>query len=97
MSFKETSNWNKKTELKAFLIFKRLEEIDFPRGKQMELCRKMEQETNLEAGNISAKVSNYKSVAGINNNSNASNDTKEYYLKYKNLSIEDLEDIIEKV
>ena len=97
MSFKETSNWNDKTELKAFLIFKILESIDFPRGKQIELCRQMQQETNLEAGNISAKVSNYKSVAGINNNSNASNDTKEYYLKYKDFSIEELENIIKKV
>ena len=97
MSFKDDSNWNEKNELKAFLIFKRLQEVNFPRGKQMELCRQMEQETSLEAGNISAKVSNYKSVAGINNNSNASNDTKQSYSKYKDLSIKELEDIINKV
>ncbi len=94
MSFKKDSNWNEKNELKAFLIFKKLQEVNFQRGKQMELCRYMEQETNLDAGNISAKVSNYKSVAGINNNSNASNDTKQSYLKYKDHSIKELEDII---
>jgi len=97
MSFKDSSNWNEKNELKAFMIFQRLKELNFPRGKQMKLCREMEKETNLDAGNISAKVSNYKSVAGINNNSNASNDTKETYSKYKDYSIEKLEELINKV
>ena len=97
MSFKNDSNWNKKNELKAFLIFKKLEALNFPRDKQMELCRKMEKETNLDAGNISAKVSNYKSVAGINNNSNASSDTKENYSRYKDYSIAKLEELISKV
>ena len=97
MSFKYDSNWNEKNELKAFLIFKKLEALDFPRGKQMELCREMEKETNLETGNISAKVSNYKSVAGISNSSNASSDTKENYLKYKDYSIAKIEELISKV
>ena len=97
MSFKNDSNWNKKNELKAFLIFKKLEALKFSRGKQIELCRKMEKETNLDAGNISAKVSNYKSVAGINNNSNASSDTKENYSRYKDYSIAKLEELISKV
>ena len=97
MSFKDSSNWNKENELKAFVIFQKLKEVGFPRGKQMELCREMEKETNLDAGNISAKVSNYKSVAGINNNSNASSDTKETYSKYKDYSIEKLEELIRKV
>ena len=96
MSFKDSSNWNEKNELKAFVIFQRLKEVDFPRGTQMKLCREMEKETNLDAGNISAKVSNYKSVAGINNDSNASSDTKDTYLKYKNYSIEKLEELISK-
>jgi len=97
MSFKDNSNWNEKNELKAFLIFKKLEALDFPRGRQMEFCREMEKETNLEAGNISAKVSNYKSVAGINNSSNASSDTKENYFKYNDYSIEKIEELISKV
>ena len=97
MSFKNDSNWNKKNELKAFLIFKKLQEINFPRGKQMYFCRQMEKETTLDAGNISAKVCNYKSVAGINSSSNASNDTKQSYLLYKDYSIKELEDIINKL
>ena len=96
MSFKDSSNWNEKNEFKAFIIFKKLEALGFPRGKQMEFCREMEKETNLDAGNISAKVSNYKSVAGINNNSHPSSDTKENYSKYKNYSIEELEKKIKK-
>jgi len=97
MSFKDSSNWNEKNELKAFIIFKKLEALGFPRGKQIELCREMEKETNLDAGNISAKVSNYKSVVGVNNNSNASSDTKENYSKYKDYSVEELEEKIKKV
>lgn len=97
MSFKNNSEWNQKNELKALLIFKRLYEIQFKRGKQMEFCKQMEQETTLSAGNISAKVSNYKSVAGINNKSNASKDTIESYLKYKNYSIQELEYVINKM
>jgi hypothetical protein len=34
-------NWNKKNELKAFLIFKKLEVLGFPRGKQMKFCKEM--------------------------------------------------------
>lgn len=94
MSFRKNSNWNEKNELKAFLIFKKLEKECFPRGKQMELSRQMAKNTNLSEGSISAKVSNYKSLAGINNNSNASKATKLLYSKYKDLSIKELEQII---
>ena len=94
MSFRKNSNWNEKNELEAFLIFKKLDKECFPRGKQMELSRQMAKNTNLSEGSISAKVSNYKSVAGINNNSNASKSTKLFYIKYKSLSIQELEQII---
>ena len=59
--------------LQAYKIFRILLEEKFPRGLQMNLCKELEKETEfLSSGNISAKVSNYKSVAGINNSSNAS-------------------------
>ncbi len=60
----------------------------------MEYCREMSRRTNLDAGNISAKVSNYKSVAGINNASNASVNTVELYNKYGYLSIQELEKLV---
>jgi hypothetical protein len=94
MSYRDDSEWNEKNELKCLFIFKKLEAEKFPRGKQMEYCREMERSTNLDAGNISAKVSNYKSVANINNASNASENTKEIYKKYNHLSLREIQDLI---
>lgn len=62
----------------------------------MEYCREMSSKTELDAANISAKVCNYKSVAGIYNNSNASVNTIELYRKYNRLSIQEIENIISK-
>ncbi len=97
MAFRENSNWNQKTELEAFLIFKTLEQEQFPRGRQIKLCKEMAKKYDLSEGNISAKVSNYKTEADINNTSNASKDTIENYWKYKTLSIDELKTIIKKV
>ncbi|MCG3706240.1 hypothetical protein L5F43_07005 [Aliarcobacter butzleri] len=95
MSFKVTSGWNEKTELQAYKIFRILLDKKFPRGLQSKLCKELAQEIKLlSSGNISAKVCNYKSVAGINNSSNSSSDTKKNYEKYKNLSIIELDLII---
>ncbi len=58
---------------------------------QIKLCRDISKKYNLSEGNISAKVSNYKSVAGINNSSHASDETRKTYEKYKNSSIEDID------
>lgn len=94
MSYRENSEWNKANEIRCLIIFQKLKETDFPRGKQMEYCQNMSRSTNLDVGNISAKVSNYKSVAGINKPSNASQNTKEIYEKYKDFTIKELEDLI---
>ena len=93
MSFR--SEWNEKNELRSLLIFKKLEANNFPRGKQVELCREIEKITSLSTGNISAKVSNYKSIAGINNSSNASENTKKIYKNFKDFSISQLEKVID--
>lgn len=89
--------WNEKSELQCLLIYKILNADNFPRGKQIELCRELTKFTTLTEGSLSAKVSNYKSVAGINNHSNASSDTIKYYEKYKNISIDDLKKVIDKL
>ena len=94
MNYKDSSEWNEENEIRCLIIFKKLETENFPRGKQMEYCREMEKITNLDAGNISAKVSNFKSVAGINNDSNASQNTKDIYAKYKNTSLPELEALL---
>ena len=66
MAYKESSLWNEKNEIRCLIIMKQLQAEGFPRGRQMELCREMSKITGLDAANISAKVGNYKSVAGIN-------------------------------
>jgi hypothetical protein len=62
MSYRKNSEWSDHNEICCLIIFKRLEEENFPRGKQMEYCRNMLHSTNLDVGNISAKVSNYLSI-----------------------------------
>jgi hypothetical protein len=94
--YRYNSEWNDENELRCLVIFKRLEEKEFPRGMQMKLCREMSPVTNLDVGNISAKVCNYKSVAGVNNESNASTKTIEIYRRYRKLSIPEIQKIIEK-
>ena len=94
MSYRASSNWNELNELRSLVVFKKLQETGFPRGRQMDLCREMSLISGLEPGNISAKVCNYKSMAGINNNSNASQNTKEIFNTYGSLSISELERMI---
>jgi len=96
MTYRDNSNWNKQNELKCLLIFKKLEAENFPRGKQIDYCKSMEKITNLSVGSISAKVCNYKSVAQINNDSNASKNTIDIYCKYGSLSISEILNLINK-
>jgi hypothetical protein len=97
MSYKESSNWNEINEIRCLIIFKRLQNEKFPRNKQMSYCREIEKVSNLDASNLSAKVSNFKSVAGINKSSNASKNTIYVYNTYGHLSINELEKIIQKL
>ncbi len=94
MSYRKTSLWNELNELRCLLAFKKLEQLGFPRGKQSELSREISQKSGLEVGNVSAKICNYKSVAGINNTSNASVNTKQLYTRYEGKSISELETLI---
>jgi|694.fasta_scaffold79599_4 hypothetical protein len=94
MNYKDTSDWNNINELRCLLILKKLTDENFPRNRQMQLCREVANISNLTSGSISAKVSNYKSLAGINNKSNVSNNSKIIYKKYKQYSISELEKVI---
>ncbi|NOY48409.1 MAG: hypothetical protein GXO84_09510 [Chlorobi bacterium] len=96
MSYRNASQWDEKKEIQCLIIFKKLEAEKFPYGKQMDYCREISKATKLSPGNLSAKVSNYKSVAGINKASNASINTIELYKKYGHLSITKLQNIIGK-
>ena len=81
-NYREGSAWNDEMELRCLLIFKILEEERFPRKRQMELCRELSRNSELDATNLSAKVGNYKSVAGVNNSSNASANTVSMYRRH---------------
>ena len=94
-NYKADSGWNDKTELMALLIFKKLVKLGFPHGEQMRLCVEMATVTDLEKGSISAKVSNYKSVAGLNNDSNASRATKQMFAEFGRLPVEVIKSQIE--
>lgn len=95
MSFRFSSGWNNITELQSYKIFRILLEKDFPRGLQSRFCKELSKEIRtLSAGSISAKVCNYKSLANINKYSNASNNSKIIYKKYKDYSIIELDNEI---
>lgn len=94
-NYRDDSEWSDELELRCLLIFKKLEEEKFPRCRQMELCRELSNSSGLEVGNLSAKVSNYKSVAGVNKPSNASKNTKSMYKRYGNKSSVDINLLIE--
>ena len=94
MNYRGGSNWNEDNEIRCLIIFKKLEAENFPRGKQMEYCRELAKIVNLDPGNLSAKVCNYKSVAGVNNPSNYSTNTKRIYRKYGQLSVSELKALV---
>lgn len=94
MNYKVESNWNDLNELRCLVILKKLILEGFPRNRQIDLCRELAKKCNLKVGSISAKVSNYKSLAGINNKSNASNNSEFIYNNYNKYSIIELEKII---
>ena len=97
MTYKNTSHWNDHTELQCLLIFKKLEELNFPNGKQTELARELSLKTDLTKENINAKITNYKSVAGINKRSNASKNTIKLFQEFSTTSIQELESVISRL
>lgn len=95
MGYRKDSLWDDTSELHCLLAFKKLEAEGFPRGRQIEYCRQLVKTTGLSSGSLSAKICNYKSAAGVNNDSNASIKTKEIFDKYGCLSIQELSDKID--
>jgi hypothetical protein len=94
MTYHNGSNWNDLTELKCLLIFKKLEFESFPRGSQRKLSLELEGLSNLKFSSITAKVSNYKTVAGVNKSSNFSINTKKIYENFGHLKVVDIEKVI---
>lgn len=94
MAYRNSSLWNERNEIRSLIIMKRLQDEGFPRGRQMELCREMSRITGLDPASISAKVGNYKSLAGINKSSNASVNSRDVYERYGRTAIDALEAMV---
>lgn len=94
MSYREKSLWNDLNELRCLEAFKMLESEGFPWGKQIDYARKISRKSGLSVGNVSAKICNYKSVAGINNDSHASSNTKYFFTKYQRHTARDISNLI---
>ncbi len=92
--YSPNANWNDLAELKCLYIVKALQEIGFPHGKRMEMCRNISSETGLSAQTLTAKVGNFMSEAGINNKSNSSKNTQYIYKKFGHLCSKKLKEII---
>ena len=92
--YRTGSLWNDLNEIRCYLAFRKLERNGFPRGQQAEFCHALSALTGLSSGNLSAKICNYKSVAGDNNESNASANTEYFANEYSRLSIAQIESII---
>jgi len=94
MGYMSRSGWNDENELRCLLVFKKLERDGFPRGDLIKYSRELALLSNLKANSISAKVCNYKSVAGIIANNNSSSNTERIYKGFKDFSVEGIEKIL---
>ncbi len=88
--YRSGSGWSDLNELRCLLAYKQLEEAGFPRNKLSELARDIALISGLDAGSVKAKIGNYKSVAGVTGQSNASKNTKLIYGQYGHLSSDEI-------
>lgn len=94
MAYRNDSQWNDNHEIKCLIIFKYLQKSNFLRGMQKKYCVELVKISGLKIGSINAKVSNFKSLAGINAPSNYSKNSEDVYEFYSNKTIKELEDIV---
>lgn len=92
--YRSDSGWNDLNELRCLLAYKQLEEASFPRNMLSELARDIAVLSGLDAGSVKAKIGNYKSVAGVTGQSNASKNTKFIFGKYGHLSSNEILDLV---
>lgn len=96
MSYSDQSNWSDNAEIECLIALKLLIEEGFPRGRQSEFSQSISAKYKLDQGSVSAKISNFKSLAGINKASNASENSKRIYKQYSNYSVLELSKLIDK-
>jgi len=93
-TFNSGSGWSLDMELECFLIYKKLENSEFLYGEQIKLCRELSSKSNLSFESINAKVGNFKSEAGITNESNSSKATKYLMENYGGMSLLEAESLL---
>jgi hypothetical protein len=94
-NYRQGSNWNDANELRCLQVMLKLQEEKFPRGLQAQLCRQLDNNSKLKYPTLSAKVGNYKSVAGYTKPTNASNCTIHFFNLFGHLRSGDLTNIIQ--
>jgi hypothetical protein len=95
-SYRRDSKWDDEMELRCLVIFKKLQTEGFPTGRQMKLCQALSSSSGLSARTLSAKVSNFKSVAGINNAAHVSSNTVSMYKLYGKRSVAEIEQLADR-
>ncbi len=92
--YRKDSVWNDVLELKCLIVLKKLIEQNFKHGLRQVLCKELSKESVASPGTLSAKVGNYRSLAGLARHSNYSKNSKHLYDKYKDHSVAELEQAI---
>jgi hypothetical protein len=95
--YRSDSGWSDLNELRCLLAYKQLEEASFPRNMLSELARYIAVLSGLDAGSVKAKIGNYKSVAGVTGQSNASKNTKFIYGQYGHLSLGEILELLKNI
>ena len=92
--YRAGSRWNDLNELRCLLAFMQLREKGFPRNFATDLAKEIARLSGLPFSSVKAKIGNYKSVAGVTGDSNASLKTIYFYKKYGQLRASQLQELI---
>ncbi len=93
--YRANSKWNDLNELLCLQAYKKLEENNFPKKLLTELAKKIAYQSGLTLGSVKAKISNYKSVAGVTGHSNASQNTLSMYNNYNHLNSSEIQELMQ--
>ena len=86
MAFRQGSLWNEQNEIRCLVVMKQLVDEGLPRGRQADYCRELAKVTGLPVHSLSAKVGNFKSLAGLTGPSNWSQNSEAAWKAYGHLS-----------
>lgn len=94
MAFQSGSLWSEPNEIRCLALMKRLQEEGFPRGRQAQLSRELAASTGLPVRSVSAKIGNFKSLAGLIEPSNWSQNSAVIWERYGHLSAAEVQALV---